>query len=188
MAVSPVIGATLMMGMTVIMISAVAISVLGFSLPESAPQAKIVVLEAKGGLTPTDLDENLIVLRHKGGDTLTENETKIIIRGRGTAYPDTMNVTEATAAGLMNPQDITVEYRHLRGTHHGTHYGYEQILDGNSWSAGEVVSLLGEDGGDSSNGSDQKWRFNASTVITVTIIDVSTNEVIAVSQAPVKAP
>lgn len=181
-----VIGTVLMVGLTVIMVSAIAVSVYGFSIPESAPQAKIVVIEVKGGLEPTNLNENLIVLRNKGGDILTENETKIIIRGRGTAYPDTMNEAEATAAGLMNEQNIIVEYHHLRGSHYGTPYNYDQILDGDSWSAGEVVSLAGYDGGDSTNGCTQKWRFKNDTVITVEIIDLSTSQIIAVSQATVK--
>lgn len=185
-AVSSVIGVILMVGMVVIMVSVVAISVMGFALPESAPQAKIVVVEAKGGMEPTILNKNLILLRHKGGDILTENETKIIIRGRGTAYPNTMNDSEATAAGLMNEQDIIVEYHHLRGSHYDRPYNYDQILDGDSWSAGEVVSLAGRDGDDSSNGCEQKWRFKADTVITVTVIDTSTNGIIAVSRATVK--
>ncbi|MBU4373628.1 MAG: type IV pilin N-terminal domain-containing protein [Euryarchaeota archaeon] len=185
-AVSPVIGVILMVGLTVMMVSTIAVSVYSFSIPESAPQAKIVVREARGGLEPTNLNENLIVLRNKGGDILTENETKIIIRGRGTAYPDTMNVDEATAAGLMNEQDIIVEYHHLRGSHYDKPYNYDQILDGDSWSAGEVVSLAGYDGGDSTNGCDQKWRFKAGTVIIVEIIDIPTSQIISISQTTVK--
>lgn len=42
-AVSPVIGTIMMVGFSVIMISAVAVSVFAFTLPESAPQAKIVI-------------------------------------------------------------------------------------------------------------------------------------------------
>jgi FlaG/FlaF family flagellin (archaellin) len=81
-AVSPVIGVVAMVGMTVIMVSAVTVSVFSFSIPERAPQARIVVVEAKGDLGETALNKSSITLKHKGGDALFENNTRIIITGK----------------------------------------------------------------------------------------------------------
>ncbi|MFZ2410982.1 MAG: type IV pilin N-terminal domain-containing protein [Candidatus Methanoperedens sp.] len=182
-AVSSVIGVILMVGMTVIMVSAVAISVMGFALPESAPQAKIVVVEAKGGMQPVTLNNNIIILRHKGGDELSENNTKIIIKGRGYAYT-------GSYTGGDNPpvQEITVTYHNLKGTHYddSDQSTQEDIVIGDTWSAGETSTLRGRDGQDNSNTCKQKYWLKTGSTVSVTIIDTTTNEVIAVSQATVK--
>lgn len=181
-AVSPVIGVVLMVGMTVIMISAVAVSVLAFSVPESAPEARIVVVEAKGGMNPVNLNNNIIVLRHKGGDELGENNTKIIIKGRGYAY------TGSYTGGTPPVQDITVTYHNLKGTHYDDddQSTQEDIVIGNTWSAGETATLRGRDGQDNSNTCKQKYRLEAGSTVSVTIIDTTTNQVIAATQATVK--
>jgi len=46
--VASVISVILLLGITVIMVSLIAISLFGFTIPEGAPQAKIVVVEARG--------------------------------------------------------------------------------------------------------------------------------------------
>lgn len=187
-AVSPVIGAILMMGMTVVMIAAVAISVLGFSLPASAPQAKIVIVEAKGGITER-IGENILLLKHKGGDILAENNTKIIITGRGYAYTGTMPSGPA--------KDIRIVYRDLSGDNYGGEDGNNlgEIVDGTSWDAGETLTLYGYDGkninseitNNQGNTVDNKWKLDGGSTVSITIIDTITNEVIAVSQAKVTA-
>ncbi len=180
-AVSQVIGAVLMVGLTVIMVSAIAVSVYGFSIPESAPQAKIVVVEAKG-----DIDEylykNFIVLRHKGGDALYENDTKIIVTGKGYAY------TGAMPSGPA--KDMRATYENLNGDNYVE--SYDELIEGTSWDAGETITLYGSDGrdldflGDRHNTVDSKWKLKAGSVVVVTVIDIATNQVIATSRITVE--
>ncbi len=181
-AVSSVIGVILMVGMTVIMISAVAISVMGFALPESAPNAKIVVVEAEGDMDT--LSNNNLILKHKGGDALVENYTKIIITGRGYAY----------TGGDTGPlKDIRVTYRDLTGKNY-YYTGQKKIVEGTSWDTGETITLYGYDGinigsgiiENQGNTVDNKWKLKAGSTVLVTILDTTTNQVIAVSQATVK--
>lgn len=187
-AVSSVIGVILMVGMTVIMISVVAMSVMGFALPESAPQAKIVVVDAEGDIGYEDLYNNIIVLKHKGGDALNENNTKIIITGKGYSY------ASGEDPHILSAQNMRVTYRDLNGKnyyHNGTDFTSKQIVSGTSWDAGEQIELYGRDGlniGESNQGNtvDSKWKLDDGSTVTVTIIDTTTNEVIAVSQATVK--
>ncbi len=186
-AVSPVVGVILMVGMTVIMVSAVAVSVFAFSIPESAPHAKIVVVEARGDMDD-DLHENKIVLKHKGGDALNENNTKIIITGKGCAYTGNMS------SCLL--KDMRATYGDLTGEnyyHNGTDFTLKQIVSGTSWDAGEQIELYGRDGvdldySDTRNTVDSKWKIDAGSTVSVTIIDTITNQVIATSRLTVKHP
>ncbi len=184
-AVSPVVGVVLMLGMAVIMISAVAISVFAFSLPESTPHAKIVVVEARGDMDDGDgLHENKIVLKHKGGDALNENNTKIIITGIGCAYTGTME----TSCFLGN---MRATYSDLSGENYILAYDGE-IVEGTSWDAGETITLYGSDGihpfDNRHNNADSKWKIDAGSAVSVAIIDTITNQVIATSSVTVKHP
>ncbi len=184
-AVSPVIGVVLMLGMAVIMISAVAVSVFAFSLPESAPHAKIVIVEATGDMDEA-LHENKIVLKHKGGDALNENNTKIIITGKGYAYNTGSYPSPAPSA-----ENIRVTYSDLNGENYIESYNGE-IVEGTSWDAGETITLYGSDGihpfGNQHNTVDSKWKLDAGSAVSVTIIDTITNQVIATSSVTVKHP
>ncbi len=178
-AVSPVIGVVLMVGMTVIMISAVAVSVLAFSVPESAPQARIVVVEAEGDMDEA-LYENKIVLKHKGGDRLNENNTKIIITGKGYTYT-------GTDPEYHSAQDMRVVYYDLTGDN-DLLGADEEIVEGISWDAGEQIELYGRDGYTAENAVDSKWKLDAGSTVLVTIIDTITNQVITTSRVTVKHP
>lgn len=187
-AVSPVIGTTLMVGMTVAMVAAVAIAVSGFALPDSAPQAKIVIVEAKGDLNK-QLFKNFLVLKHKGGDALVKNNTEIILRGTGYAY------AEGNDPYPLPAQGIRVTYKDLTGKnyyHDGSDFTSKEIVSGNSWDAGEQIEIYGRDGinigtiFNQGNTVDNKWKLQAGSTVLVTIIDTTTNQVIAVSQATVK--
>lgn len=186
--VSPVIGVILLVGMTVTMVSVIAVSVFAFKIPESPPYARIVIVEAKGVMTG-DLYENLIVLRHKGGDILAENDTKIIIAGRGCAY--TGNMSSCVL------KDMRVTYRDLTGENYyydGTSYASKKIMEGTSWDAGEMVDLYGRDGinigssitSNQGNTVDHKWKLAAGSTVQVTVIDIPTNQAVAISSATVK--
>ncbi len=182
-AVTPVIGTTLLVGMTVVMVATIAVSVLGFALPENVPHARIVIVEAKGGINK-DLYENVISLKHKGGDSLFENNTKIIITGKGYSY---------STGGDPYPlpaQSMRVTYVDLTGENYIVSYNGE-IVEGTLWDAGETITLYGSDGRDLEftnlrNTVDNKWKLQAGSTISVTILDITTNEVITVSQATVK--
>ncbi len=181
-AVSPIIGIILLLGLTVIMVSIVAVSVFAFTLPESAPHAKIVVVEAKGDIGDKALKNNFITLKHKGGDALSENDTKIIITGKGYAYT-------GTDPQLSSAQDMRATYEDLNGDNYVE--SYDELIEGTSWDAGETITLYGSDGrdldffGDRHNTVDSKWKLKAGSTVSITIIDTNTNEVIAVSHATV---
>lgn len=178
-AVSPVIGITLLVGMTVILISVAAVAVLGFTLPATMPQAKIVIVEAKGGIGDMSLYKNFIVLRHKGGDALIKNDTKVIITGKGYSYSTGEDPKKTI------PEYLRVTYRDLTGEN--DLYGDNtEIVNGISWDAGESITLYGRDGHTGDNTVDCKWKLQAGSTVLVTIIDIHTNNVIAVSQATVK--
>ncbi|MCZ7391891.1 MAG: type IV pilin N-terminal domain-containing protein [Candidatus Methanoperedens sp.] len=183
-AVSPIIGVTLMVGLTVIMVSVIAVSVFTFTIPESAPHAKIVVVEAKGDIGSEALHKNVVVLKHKGGDALNEDDTKIIITGKGYTY------TSGEDPHLSSAQDVRVIYRDLAGENCIIECDNE-IVEGTSWDAGETITLYGSDGNDLylydwHNNADSRWKLDYDTTVSITIIDTTTNEVIAVTQATVK--
>ncbi|MGB8217688.1 MAG: type IV pilin [Candidatus Methanoperedens sp.] len=185
-AVSPVIGVVVMVGMTVIMVSAVTVSVFSFSIPERAPQARIVVVEAKGDLGETALNKSSITLKHKGGDALFENETRIIITGKGYAY------TSGSDHHLHDATDIRVTYKDLAGENYISGFDNE-IVAGTTWDAGETVTLYGSDGRDFElygwhNNVDSKWKLDDGYIVSVTIIDTITNQIIATSSVTVKHP
>lgn len=178
-AVSPIIGVILMVGLTVIMVSAVAVSIFAFSIPESAPHAKIVVVEAKGGINK-DLHENIISLKHKGGDTLNENYTKIIITGKGYTYT-------GADPEHHSAQNIRVVYYDLTGDN-DLLGADKEIVEGTSWDAGEQIELYGRDGYTAENTVDSKWKLQSGSEVVVTIIHIPTNQVIAISRVTVKHP
>ncbi len=179
-AVSSVIGVTMLVALTVIMVSMIAVSVYAFKFPSEVPQARIVVVEATGD-TDAPLYKNTIILKHKGGDSLFENNTKIIISGKGFAYTGAMPSGPAV--------DIRATYTNLAGENCLSHCDNE-IVEGDSWDAGETITLYGSDGNDLylygwHNNADSRWKIDDGSTVSVTIIDTITNEVIAVAQATV---
>jgi FlaG/FlaF family flagellin (archaellin) len=183
-AVSPVVGVILMLGMIVIMISAVAVSVFAFSLPDKAPHAKVVIVEARGNIGYTALNKSVIILKHKGGDALFENDTKIIITGKGYAY------ASGSDPHLYDATDIRVIYKNLAGENYISGFDNE-IVEGTSWDAGETITLYGSDGRDLylpgwHNNVDSRWKLDDGYTVSVTIIDIPTNQVIATSRVTVK--
>ncbi len=182
-AVSQVIGVILMLGLTVIMISAVAVSVFAFSVPESAPQARIVVVEARGDIGQTALNKSFITLKHKGGDALFENDTRIIITGKGYAYT-------GTDPQYTSARDMRVTYKDLAGKNYISGFDNE-IVEGTSWDSGETITLYGSDGRDLDlygwhNNVDSKWKIKACSDVVVTVIDIPTNNVISTLKTTVK--
>ncbi|MCX9009480.1 MAG: type IV pilin N-terminal domain-containing protein [Candidatus Methanoperedens sp.] len=189
-AVSPVTGTILLVGMTVIMVSIVALSVFAFGAfeHEIAPVANIMAVEASGDIDKK-LYENKIVLVHKGGDSLFENNTEIIITGKGYVY--TGSDPQPASA-----QDIRIVYRDLFGNNYGGEHGNNlgEIVEGTTWDVGEQIELYGKDGRniglimEQGNSVDSKWKLQAGSTASVAIIHRPTNQIIAVSRVTVKNP
>lgn len=189
-AASSVIGVVLLVGMTVIMVSVIALSVFAYGAFEMqpVPEAKILVVEASGD-TDKPLYKNVIVLKHRGGDMLIKKNTEIIIAGKGYAY--TGHDTHPSSV-----QDIRVTYKDLSGNNYGGEDGSNlgEIVDGTTWDAGETIRLIGYDGKNinnvitdiQNNTVDSKWKLEDRSIVEVTVIDTATNQIIAVSQATVK--
>jgi hypothetical protein len=142
-----------------------------------------VLVEARGDIGETALNKNFIILKHKGGDALLENETRIIIRGKGYIYT-------GTDPRYRSARDMRVTYKDLAGENYISGFDKE-IVEGTSWDAGETIILYGSDGRDLDlygwhNNVDNKWKLDDGYTVTVTIIDIATNEVIATSQITVK--
>ena len=195
-AVSSVVGVILMVGLTVVLVSIIAVSVFGFALAPDAQDAHIVIRQARGN---TDvLSGNELVLAHKGGDTLRSDSVKIIIDGEG---------REASKiggdGGISNSTlgEITITYSNLEGYNYvksGTrkdHYflghddvDYAKIASNDTWNPGEVVVLYGADGVNNwnINNVDKKYELTPGSTVTVTIVDIASNKLIATSFATVK--
>lgn len=215
-AVSPVIGVILMVAITVIMASTIAASVFLFNPAAKAPYAVIEIKEAKGGLpsepSTVRFNENWITLYHKGGDPLDINKTKILIRGNG----ETRNMMINTTFGDSAKGDIIIDYLDLGypgklkskpnsndtdSPYSSEYHGYEfhnPILNDGYWSSGEILTLNGQD---SINGSDSStvkvrigniaktsnnWGFSTDKYIDITIIDISSQQIIAKATCIVK--
>lgn len=200
-AVSPVVGVMSMLTLTVIMVSIVALSVFSFALPDSVPQAKIVIVEAEGGLPPVEasFQNNTIHLKHKGGDSLNIKNTKIILTGRGRSHTPCADPCPYVPS-YPNIGDVRATYTDLTTLLKDDGYKNRNpsILDG-SLSAGESLLLSGGDRGDSNddessvitvvNGdtnTSNKYAFEDGTTIQVNFIDIPTNQVIATSRITVK--
>lgn len=212
-AVSPVIGVILMVAITVIMASTIAASVFLFNPAAKAPYAVIEIKEVKGGLrydSPNvNFNENWIILFHEGGDSLEINKTKILIRG----YGETQNITTGTP-GSLSRGDIIIDYTDLgfsgklesRPTWNTEPYSFEYHgyefhnygLNDGYWSAGEKLILNGQDsisGNESSSikvqinniaKTSNNWRLSGGKNIDITIIDISSQQIIAKMSSIVK--
>lgn len=204
-AVSSVIGTVLLVGMTVIMVSIIALSVfaIGAFEPEIAPDAKIVVMEAKGGLASagTAFKNNTILLKHKGGDSLNIKNTKVIITGAGQSHRG----FGSTYVPAGNPHVGDTQVIYLNLTDHGKDSIYkthnEYILQDGFWTAGEELLFSGDDGGDANDYESSVWvsvdgdgdtsnnyGFKTGGKIDIIVIDAPTNQIIYTAFAVIKHP
>lgn len=196
-AVSSVMGVILMAGLTVVLIGTIAMSVLAYTVPSDAPDAKIVIRQARGNISY--LTGNEIVLAHKGGDILRSDSLKIIIIGEG---KEALKIGGDGGIGNATLGKITITYSDLEGYNYVNSSGtkkdnyflghedkdYAKIASNDTWNPGEVVVSYGADGrvNGNTNNVDKKYKLNPGSKITVTIIDIPTNKIIATSFATVK--
>jgi FlaG/FlaF family flagellin (archaellin) len=202
-AASSVIGVVLLVGMTVIMVSVIALSVFAYGAFEQqpVPEAKIVVMEAKGGLASsgTSFKNNTILLKHKGGDSLDIKNLKMIITGTGQSHRG----FGSTYVPSESPYTGSVQVIYLNLINYGKDPIYEThnkltFKDG-YWTPGETFLLSGDDGGDSNDKDSSVWvtinedgdtsnnyGFKARSKISITLIDTVTNQIICTVTANVR--
>ena len=192
-AVSSVIGVILMVGLTVVLVAIMAGGVFGFALAPDAPDAHIVIRQARGN--DGIFTGNEIVLVHKGGDTLRSDSVKIIIDGYGKEGPKSGSILDK----LVN---IYVTYENLEDYNYVGSSGerkdryflgydneaYAKIASNDTWNPGEVVVLHGADGVhiDNTNNVDKKYKLKSGYTVTVSIVDIASNKLIASSFSTVK--
>ncbi len=202
-AASSVIGVVLLVGMTVIMVSVIALSIFAYGAfkPQPVPHAKIMVMEAKGGLASsgTSFKNNTILLKHKGGDSLDIKNTKVIITGAGQShrgFGGTYVPSESPYVG-----NVQVIYLDLTNNSKDSIYETHNRLtfqDG-LWAPGEIFLLSGDDGGDSDDKESSVWvtvngdgdtsnnyGFKAREKIFITVIDTVTEQIIFTATAYIK--
>jgi FlaG/FlaF family flagellin (archaellin) len=202
-AASSVIGVVLLVGITVIIASVIALLVFAYGAFEMqpVPEAKIMVMEAKGGLASsgTSFKNNTILLKHQGGDSLDIKNTKIIITGEGQShrgFGSTYVPSESPYTG-----DVQVIYHNL------INYGKDPIYETHNrltfqdgfWAPGENFLLSGDDGGDSNDDESSVWvtvnedgdtsnnyGFKNREKIIITIIDTVTDQIVCTGTAYVR--
>ncbi len=190
-AVAPVIGAVLLLILTVLLAGAVATTVVStgsiLSLSSSTPVAMIEVNDAVGGVpNAVQYKENFVILEHKGGDSLDLDSTFVVLSGEGSSY-----VGQVGNGGFKVYGQLTAKYFDL--TPEGSCFTYisnNPCIDDGLWSAGEILVLNGDD---SINGTDastvhvsvdgyfdtsNNYGFKEGRIVTVKIFDSLTDRVI----------
>jgi len=202
-AVSSVFGVALLLALTVLMVSTIALSVFAydaFEPPEPPPEARIIAEVAKGGLPPSvAFASNIIKLRHKGGESLDLKRTKIIIYGTGRSYRPVFG------DGYVPPHPNTgnVQVIYLNLTRFGKIRDYNatnsHLLQDGSWSAGESLQLSGKDSINSRHDMSSVWvvvdgdgetsnnyGFKPGEKISVIVIDTVTDQIISTASVTVQ--
>ena len=198
-AVSSVIGVILLVGLTVVLVATIAGSIFGFALAPDAPDANIVIRQARGN--NGTLTGNEIVLAHKGGDTLRSDSVKIIIDGDGReALKDGGSIPIAPFGEITITYSNLKDYNYVGSGERKDRWKYNltagdntriedaKIVLNDTWTPGETVVLYGADGASQSNTNnvDKKYELTAGSTVTVTIVDIATNKLIATSFSTVK--
>lgn len=187
-AVTPVLGAVLLVLLTVVLAGAVAVIAFsngsGLSLSSSTPVAMIEVNDVVG--YAAGYKDYIVSLEHKGGDPLDLDSTFIVLSGEGRSY-----IGKVGGGGGMAYGHVTVKYLDL--TPEGSLLAYKRnnpCIEDGLWSAGEILVL---DGDDSINGTDastvhvsvdgysdtsNNYGFNDGETVTVKIFDSLTDRMI----------
>ncbi|MGM0771705.1 MAG: type IV pilin [Halobacteriota archaeon] len=191
-AVAPIIGALLLVMLTVLLGGLVAAAVMDDNIfggiSSSTPMAVIEVKDAVGGVpNAVQYKENYVILEHKGGDPLDLDSTFVVLNGDGSSY-----VGKVGSGGFKVYGQVTVKYFDL--TPDGTCVTYRSnnpCIEDGFWSVGEVLVLNGDD---SINGTDastvlvsvggysdtsNNYGFREGAEITVKVFDSGTDRVIA---------
>ncbi|MEL4306276.1 type IV pilin N-terminal domain-containing protein [Methanococcoides sp. LMO-2] len=191
-AVAPIIGALLLVMLTVVLGGLVAAAVMGDgvfgSISSSTPMAVIEVKDAVGGVpNAVQYKENYLVLEHKGGDPLDLDSTFVVLSGDGSSYAGKVGY-----GGFKVYGQVTAKYFDL--TPDGTCATYRSnnpCIEDGIWSVGEILVLNGDD---SINGTDastvrvsvggysdtsNNYGFKGGSEVSVKVFDSITDRVIA---------
>jgi archaeal type IV pilus assembly protein PilA len=203
-ALTPIIGSLLLLTVTILLASIVAISVFtNYSQIDSHPLiAKISIESCKGGLytntskiEPATLNNNTIILLHEGGDSLSLDTVAIKVSGHGNSYQGLVG-----QGGKRLEGDTEVFYKNLASG--GKNSSYQKrnfaVLKNGLWDTGEKLLLCGQDSpagnydssikvtvNGNSNTSDN-YGFKANSEITLRVIDTKSLTIIAEDKVVVK--
>lgn len=189
-AISPVIGALLLILLTILLAGITVSAVYGKDYSSSlkpAPMAVIEIESVVGGVPDkVQYKENFIVLVHKGGDSLQKDSTKIIITGEGSGY------TGVFGSGKKRYGELSVLYENIE--YGGKISQYKKRNGGLSdglWSSGEKLVLNGYDGINGTTASSvlvsingmsntsNNYGLKENSVVTIKVFDRNTNKIIA---------
>ncbi len=195
-AVSPVIGAILLILLTVLLAGITVSSVYGKDYSSSlrpAPMAVIGIESVTGGVPyigyPYGIEykKNFIVLTHISGDPLNTDSTYIIITGQGAS-----TIIGTWPHYTIPKGEVYIRYEDLEyGGKESQYASRNADLSDGIWSAGEKVVLNGEDstGGIVASSvlvsikgiSDtyNNYGLKQNSIITVKVFDRETNRIIA---------
>lgn len=203
-AISPVVGSILMLLISVVLVGASALTffnIVGEGTISEPLMAHISLESCEGGLRyapkgeNSTFENNTIVLIHQGGSPLPGDAICIQIFGTGNAYQG-----DVGKGGIFLKGDTEVIYQNLSPT--GKNPKYEsknkEILKDNFWSAGEKLTLHGDDSAIGSivssvkvsvNGdgnTSDNYGFKVGSEIIIKVIDVKSRNFVAEQKAIVK--
>ena len=201
-AVTPILGAVLMVFLTFVLAGATVAAVYDDerinNVFTKTPTAVIEIEGIVGGIQsePNTIrfDQNYITLMHKSGDSLDTGSTNIILSGDGSSY-----VGVVGSGGHYEYGNVIVKYTNL--AYDGKVSEYNSInpaLDDGLWSTGEKLILWGKDSIDGSDAStvtvsansvsntSNNYGFKSGTTVTIKIFDKTTQRIIAEGTAVVK--
>lgn len=203
-AVTPVIGSIIML---LILFALAGVATVNFfnnaeggATPQS-PVVRISLESCEGGLRyapqgeNSTFENNTIVLIHEGGSPLPLDATCIKILGNGNAFQG-----DVGKGGIFLTGSTETIYQNLSPIEKSSRYKSQnkEVLNDNFWGVGEKLTLHGDDSaigsiissvkvsvnGDS-NTSDN-YGFKAGSEITIKVIDIKNNNVIAEQKDIVK--
>ncbi|TGC11146.1 type IV pilin N-terminal domain-containing protein [Methanolobus halotolerans] len=187
--ISPVIGAILMLLLTILLAGITVSCVYGNGFSDSlskAPMAVIEVESIEGGVpTEAKYKENYIVLLHKGGEPLHTGSTKLIITGEGSAFIGLVANGDQARYG-----EVFIIYDHLGSAGKDNKYALlNQDLSDDKWSAGEKLILNGDDSSSSDssitvkiNGlgnTSNNYGLKQGSIVNIKVFDIKTQKIIA---------
>lgn len=165
-AVSPIIGAIMMLFLTILLAGITVSAVYGGDAALSLSQAPMALIEVEyveGGVPnyPAYIryEENFIYLIHMGGDSLQADSTRIIISGEGSSYTGV-----PSHGGFLLNGELSIIYDDITISGKDSPYASNNpdLLDG-VWSTGERLVLNGQDSPGGSASSSVHVEVNGMT-------------------------
>jgi len=205
-AVTPIIGSLLML---IVLVALAGVAVISFSNIANEGEstqplvARISLESCEGGLYDVDskdekitrLVENRIVLVHEGGNSLPCNTIAIKISGYGNSYKGIVAKGGTSIKGNTEVLYQNIDSKEKNGTYMDRNGA---VINDGSWNVGEKLVLCGQDSAngtakssvkvsvDGDSNTSDNYGFKAGSEVTLKVIDIKSNNVIAEYQAVVK--